>query len=145
MEEGTEIYEIIKIIHLIAVISWFAGLLYLPRIFVYHSQVLVGGETDKVFQTMERKLLHYIMTPAMVVVLLCGFYLASEIGFEFVWLHIKITLVFLLIFYHFFLNYCRKNFAIEANKYSAKFYRIINEVPTLLMIAIVALVILKPF
>ena len=137
MEEGIELYEIIKIIHLVAVISWFAGLLYLPRIFVYHTQTAVGSETDKVFQTMERKLLHYIMTPAMIVVLLCGFYLASEIGFEFVWLHIKITLVLLLIGYHFFLNHCRKNFAIGANKYSTKFYRIINEAPTLLMIAIV--------
>ena len=144
MLETIELYEIIKIIHIIAVISWFAGLLYLPRIFVYHSQAVVGGEADKVFQIMERKLLRYIMNPAMIVVLLCGFYLAYEIGFEFIWLHIKISLVFVLVWYHHFLGRCRKNFALEKNKYSMKFYRIINEVPTILMIAIVTLVILKP-
>ena len=145
MEEGIELYEIIKIIHIVAVISWFAGLLYLPRIFVYHTQVAIGSESDIIFQTMERKLLRYIMNPAMVVVLLCGFYLANEIGFEFVWLHIKITLVLLLVGYHHFLSRCRKNFALGKNKYSAKFYRIINEIPTVAMIAIVTLVILKPF
>jgi putative membrane protein len=145
MEEGIELYEIIKIIHIIAVISWFAGLLYLPRIFVYHAQVAVGSESDEIFQAMERKLLRYIMNPAMIVVLLCGFYLANEIGFEFVWLHIKITLVLLLVGYHHFLSRCRKNFVLRKNQYSSKFYRIINEIPTAAMIAIVALVILKPF
>lgn len=145
MGEGIELYEIIKIVHIIAVMSWFAGLLYLPRIFVYHAQVVTDGESDKIFQVMERKLLRYIMNPAMIVVLLCGFYLANEIGFEFVWLHIKITLALLLVGYHHFLSRCRKNFAIGKNKYSAKFYRIINEIPTLAMIVIVALVILKPF
>ena len=145
MEEGIELYEIIKIIHIIAVVSWFAGLLYLPRIFVYHAQVAVGSKTDQIFQTMERKLLRYIMNPAMIVVLACGFYLAYQIGFEFAWLHIKITLALLLIGYHHFLGKCRKNFAAGKNKHSAKFYRIINEVPTVLLIAIVTLVILKPF
>ena len=145
MEEGFELYEIIKILHIVAVIAWFAGLLYLPRIFVYHSQVAHRSETDKIFQTMEFKLLRYIMTPAMILVLAFGLYLANEIGFGFVWLHIKITLVLLLVGYHFFLGHCRKNFAAGKNKYSTKFYRIINEVPTVLLIAIVSLVILKPF
>ena len=145
MEEGIELYEIIKIIHIIAVISWFAGLLYLPRIFVYHSSVAAGSDSDKLLQTMERKLLRYIMNPAMIVAIACGFYLASEIGFEFVWLHIKLTLVAILVFYHHVLGKCRENFAAGKNKYSEKFYRIINEVPTVLMIAIVSLVILKPF
>lgn len=138
-------FEIIKICHIVAVISWFAGLLYLPRIFVYHTQVAVGSETDKIFQTMERKLLRYIMNPAMILTIAFGLYLANEIGFEFVWLHIKITLVAILVFYHHFLGRCRKNFELGKNKYSTKFYRIINEVPTVIMIAIVSIVILKPW
>lgn len=145
MEEAFEYYEIIKIIHIIAIISWFAGLLYLPRIFVYHSQVAVGSEADKIFQIMERKLFYYIMSPAMLVVLACGFYLANEIGFEFIWLHIKITLVLILVAYQHFLGRCRKKFAAGENKHSTKFYRIANEVPTIIMIAVVSLVILKPF
>ncbi|MDX2082550.1 MAG: protoporphyrinogen oxidase HemJ [Rickettsiales bacterium] len=140
-----ELYDVIKILHIVAVISWMAGLLYLPRIFVYHTQVAVNSESDKIFQIMERRLLKFIMLPAMLLVFIFGFYLASEIGFEFVWLHIKITLVLLLAGFHGFLSRCQKNFAAGKNKYSQKFYRIINEVPTLIMIAIVALVILKPF
>lgn len=140
-----ELYDIIKILHIIAVISWLAGLLYLPRIFVYHSQVSFGSETDKIFQMMEKKLLRFIMTPAMILVFIFGFYLASQIGFEFIWLHIKITLVLCLAGYHGFLSRCRKNFEAGKNKHSQKFFRIINEVPTLLMIVIVVLVVLKPF
>lgn len=140
-----ETYEIVKIIHIIAIISWFAGLLYLPRIFVYHSQVEIGSESDKIFQIMERKLMRIIMLPAMIITFICGFYLAIQVGFEFIWLHIKITLVLMLAAYHGFLSKCRKNFAQGQNNHSQKFYRIINEVPTILMIAIVTLVILKPF
>jgi len=140
-----EIYDIIKVLHIVAVISWLAGLLYLPRIFVYHTQVLPGSEADKIFQTMERKLLRYIINPSSILVLGFGFYLASEIGFEFVWLHIKLTLVAILIIYHHFLARWRKDFEKGQNKHSQKFYRIVNEVPTILMIAIVALVVLKPF
>ena len=140
-----ETYDIIKILHIVSVISWLAGLLYLPRIFVYHTQVAVGSESDKIFQTMERRLLRYIMNPAMILTLAFGLYLASEIGFEFVWLHIKLTLVAVLIIYHHLLSRWRKNFEKGQNKHSQKFYRIMNEVPTLLMIAIVTLVILKPF
>ena len=143
--EDIEFYDIVKILHIVAVISWLAGLLYLPRIFVYHAQVVAGSETDKIFQTMEKRLLRYIMLPAMLLVFIFGFYLASQIGFEFIWLHIKLTLVLILAGYHGFLSRCRKNFAKGENKHSQKFYRLINEVPTVLMIFIVALVILKPF
>lgn len=143
--EEIELYEVIKILHIVAVMSWLAGLLYLPRIFVYHTQVSAGSEADKIFQTMEHRLLRFIMLPAMILVFIFGLYLASEIGFEFVWLHIKITLVLVLAAYHGFLSRCRKKFAAGENKHSQKFYRIINEVPTVLMILIVTLVILKPF
>ena len=143
--ENIELYDVIKILHIVAVISWLAGLLYLPRIFVYHTQVAVGSEADKIFQTMERRLLRFIMMPAMILTFGFGLYLASEIGFEFIWLHIKMTLVFLLAAFNGFLSCTAKKFAAGENKHSQKFFRIINEVPTLLMIAIVALVILKPF
>jgi protoporphyrinogen IX oxidase len=143
--ENIELYDVIKILHIIAVISWLAGLLYLPRIFVYHTQVAVGSEADKIFQTMERRLLKFIMMPAMILTFCFGLYLALEIGFEFIWLHIKITLVFLLAAFNGFLSSAAKKFAKGENKHSEKFFRIINEVPTLLMIAIVTLVILKPF
>ncbi len=143
--ENIELYDVIKILHIVSVISWLAGLLYLPRIFVYHAQVVVGSESDKIFQTMERRLIRFIMLPAMILTFGFGLYLASEIGFEFVWLHIKITLVLCLAAFHGFLSFCRKKFEKGQNKYSQKFYRIINEVPTVLMLVIVTLVILKPF
>lgn len=140
-----ELYDVIKIMHIVAVISWLAGLLYLPRIFIYHAQVATGSESDKIFQTMEKKLLRFIMNPAMILTFIFGFYLASQIGFEFVWLHIKLTLIALLTVYHHLLSRYRKNFEKGENKHSQKFYRLINEVPTVLMTCIVALVILKPF
>ena len=122
-----------------------AGLLYLPRIFVYHASAKIGSEIDETFQVMERKLLRFIMNPAMIAVFGFGLYLADQIGFDSKWIHAKISLVVLLTIYHGFLAKCRKNFAAGKNKHGQKFYRIINEVPTILMIAIVALVILKPF
>jgi putative membrane protein len=140
-----ELYDVIKIAHIVAAISWLAGLLYLPRIFVYHTQVAVGSESDKIFQVMEKRLLRFIMNPAMILTFIFGFYLASQIGFEFVWLHIKLTLVALLTIYHHLLSRYRKDFEKGQNKHSQKFYRLINEVPTVLMIGIVTLVILKPF
>ena len=141
-----EIYEIVKIIHILAVISWLAGLLYLPRIFVYHCKVAVNSESDKLFQEMERKLLRYIMNPAMIATFFFGFYMAIQIGFAgSFWLHLKITLVLILAGFHGFLSKWRKNFASGKNKNSEKFYRFANEIPTLIMIVTVALVILKPF
>lgn len=143
--ETAELYNIVKAIHVISVISWLAGLLYLPRIFVYHCQVERNSQSDKIFQTMERKLMRIIMLPAMIVVFISGIYLAINLGFEFGWLHVKLMLVLLLAGFHGFLSKCRKNFIEGKNKHTQKFYRIINEVPTLLMISIIFLVILKPF
>ena len=141
-----ELYDLIKILHIVSVISWLAALLYLPRIFVYHCRVPFACESCQLFQEMEKKLFRYIATPAMVLTLLFGFYLALQIGFEgSVWLHIKIVLVFLLVGFHFHLNVYRKKFASGKNNKSHKFFRLINEVPTVLMLIIVALVVLKPF
>ena len=141
-----ELYDLIKILHIVAVISWLAALLYLPRIFVYHCRVPFACESCQLFQEMEKKLFRYIATPAMVLTLLFGFYLALQIGFEgSVWLHIKIVLVFLLVGFHFHLNIYRKKFASGKNNKTHKFFRLINEVPTVLMLIIVALVVLKPF
>ena len=140
-----ETFEIIKILHIIAVISWMAGLLYLPRIFVYHSKVQFGSETCLVFQEMELKLLRYIMNPAMIASIIFGLYLAKEIGFENVWIHIKTTLVIILAIFHMMLSKFRRAFANNKNCHSEKFFRIINEVPTITMILIVAVVIIKPF
>jgi putative membrane protein len=141
-----ETYDIIKILHIVSVISWLASLLYLPRIFVYHCIVAFNSESCKIFQEMEKKLYRYIATPAMILSLIFGFYLAIQIGFEgSAWLHAKILLVFLLIGFHFYLNIFRKKFASGKNNKSHKFFRIINEVPTILMIIIIALVVLKPF
>ena len=139
------IFETAKILHIVAVISWMAGLLYLPRIYVYHADTKVGSETDKVFQIMERKLLKYIMNPAMIVAFICGLYLASQFSFDGGWIHAKIFLALLLAGFHGFLSSCRKKFENGTNVKSAKFYRIANEVPTILMIIIIALAVLKPF
>jgi putative membrane protein len=144
--EEIELFDIIKILHIVAVISWMVGLLYLPRIFVYHTQVEKNSQTDKIFQTMELRLIKFIMNPAMIIAIFLGFYLASEIGFDSGgWLHLKIFLVFCLAAYHGFLSRCRKNFASGKNIRSEKFYRLINEIPTFAMIIIISLVVLKPF
>ncbi|MFT7087248.1 MAG: putative membrane protein [Rickettsiales bacterium] len=139
-------YLIVKSLHIISVISWMAGLLYLPRIFVYHTKAKIGSELDTTLQIMERKLLRFIMNPAMILSFIFGFWLIHFIGFSSGgWLHAKILLVLILAGFHGFLSKCRKNFASGNNKKSDKFYRIANEVPTLLMIAIVLLVVIKPF
>ncbi|MCE2687439.1 MAG: protoporphyrinogen oxidase HemJ [Rickettsiales bacterium] len=140
-----ELYEIIKAFHIISIIAWMAGLLYLPRIFVYHCQVEYDSQASQIFEKMEIRLMKIIMNPSMIITIILGLYLAYQIGFEQKWIHLKITLVILLAIFHMFLARCRKNFAKNQNNYSEKFYRIINEVPTLLMIIIVFLVILKPF
>lgn len=108
--EEIEIYYIIKILHIVAVISWMAGLLYLPRIYVYHCRVAFGSDTDKIFQEMERKLLRYIMNPAMILSFFLGFYLAIQIGFAgMYWLHLKIVLVLFMAAFHGYLSICQKN------------------------------------
>ena len=139
-------YLLFKSLHLIAVISWMAGLLYLPRIFVYHSENS-NEIISNVFKTMERKLFYYIMTPAMVLSWLFGLLLIHEIGFQQLanlWLQLKLILVILLTVYHFYLGMLLNYFKIDQNKKTSKFYRYINEIPTLLLILIVFIVVFKP-
>ncbi len=139
-------YLLFKSLHLIAIISWMAGLLYLPRIFVYHSENNNEIITN-VFKTMERKLFYYIMTPAMILSWLFGLILIHEIGFDqlaSLWLKLKLILVLFLSAYHFYLGSLLNKFKINQNKKTSKFYRYINEIPTLLLILIVFLVVFKP-
>ena len=140
------LYLLFKSLHLIAIISWMAGLLYLPRIFVYHSEA--SHESQKaIFKIMERKLYNYIMMPAMLLSWLFGILLIQNLGttifFE-LWMQIKIVLVIILTFYHFLLGKYLNNFASDDNQKSSKFYRIINEVPTIILIVVVFVVVFKP-
>jgi protoporphyrinogen IX oxidase len=140
-------YLLFKSLHLIAVISWMAGLLYLPRIFVYHVENLKDKNTSLIFETMERKLFFYIMTPAMILTWIFGLILISSLGFEIistVWIKIKLLLVILLTLYHFYLSKLLDDFKLNKNTKSSKFFRIINEVPTILLILIVFIVVFKP-
>ena len=139
-------YLLFKSLHLISVISWMAGLLYLPRIFVYHSENNNEIITT-VFKTMERKLFYYIMTPAMILSWLFGLVLIHEVGFvqlSSLWLQLKLILVLILTGYHFYLGVLLNKFKQDQNQKSSKFYRYINEIPTLLLILIIFIVIFKP-
>lgn len=140
-------YDAFKAFHLIAVISWMAGLLYLPRIFVYHADADKGSELSETFKIMERKLLRFIMNPAMVLVWVLGGLMlwANSDLLQQHWMHAKLTLVVLMTGFHHALSRWRKKFVKDQNTKSAKFYRRVNEIPTLLMIGIVILVIVKPF
>ena len=140
-------YLLFKSLHLISVISWMAGLLYLPRIFVYHSQNNDEIKTSEIFKVMERKLYFYIMTPAMTLSWLFGLLLIHSVGFEQLgqtWMILKIVFVLLLTLYHFYLGKILNQFNINRNNRSHKFYRFINEIPTILLILIVFVVIFKP-
>ena len=143
-------YLLFKSIHLIAVISWMAGLLYLPRIFVYHSEAVQNNKSEdlmETFKVMERRLLVYIMNPAMIVSWIFGVLLIHTIGmdnFGSIWLQLKLVFVIILTIYHFFLFQCLRKFVENRNSYSSKFYRIINEIPTVLLIGIVLVVVFKP-
>ena len=140
-------YLLFKSLHLISVISWMAGLLYLPRIFVYHVENFEKKETTKIFETMERKLYNYIMRPAMILSWLFGVILIYLNGLESLaslWLQIKLVLVFILTIYHEYLGKCLRNLKDGSNNKSSKFYRIINEIPTILLILTVFVVIFKP-
>jgi putative membrane protein len=140
-------YLLYKSLHLISVISWMAGLLYLPRLFVYHAETIANTDKNETFKLMEARLFFYIMNPAMILSWLFGVLLIYSIGIEsleYFWLQLKITLVLLLSFYHLFLLHCLKNFKQDCCKYSPRFYRIINEVPTLLLIGIIFIVVFKP-
>ena len=141
------LYLLFKSIHLIAVISWMAGLLYLPRIFVYHVENIENTNPSNIFKTMERKLFYYIMTPAMILSWIFGLMLIFTLGFSVfneLWIQLKLIFVILLTIYHFYLGKCVSNFAINQNNSSSKFYRIINEIPTILLIIIVFIVVFKP-
>ena len=140
-------YLLFKSLHLISVISWMAGLLYLPRIFVYHTENNSEEKISDIFKVMERKLYFYIMTPAMVLSWLFGLLLIHSIGFEQLgqtWMIFKIIFVLILTFYHFYLGNILNQFKLDKNKSSHKFYRYINEIPTILLILIVFVVIFKP-
>ncbi len=139
-------YLLFKSLHIIAVISWMAGLLYLPRIFVYHS----GADHDsqkKVFKIMERKLYNYIMMPAMLLSWLFGLLLIHNLGFSIfseLWMLIKTALVIILTYYHFLLGKYLREFAADNNTKTSKFFRIINEIPTVILIVVVFVVVFKP-
>ena len=143
-------YLLFKSIHLIAVFSWMAGLLYLPRIFVYHSEAAQNNKSEDLlstFKVMERRLFVYIMNPAMIVSWIFGILLIHTVGLDnisYMWLQLKLILVIILTIYHFFLFQCLRNFGENRNTYSSRFYRIINEIPTVLLVVIIFIVVFKP-
>src|SRR5688572_13142050 len=139
-------YLWLKAMHIIAVIAWMAGMLYLPRLFVYHCEAEIGSKQSETFKVMERRLLRAIINPAMVATWVLGLWLAWEGGFfKSGWLHGKLLLVLILSGLHGVFTRCVREFAEDRNVHSQKFYRIVNEVPAVLMIGIVILVIVKPF
>ena len=140
-------YLLLKSLHLISVISWMAGLLYLPRLFVYHAEIKKKNVTGGTFKLMEKRLFFYIMNPAMIASWLFGVLLIYIIGTENLfnlWLQLKLIMVLLLTAYHFFLFHCLKNFSQDNSRYSSKFYRIANEVPTILLVGLIFTVVFKP-
>ena len=140
-------YLLFKSLHLIAVISWMAGLLYLPRIFVYHTENNSEAKVSTVLKIMEKKLYFYIMTPAMTLSWLFGLLLIHSIGFQQLgqtWMLLKLLLVIILTSYHFYLGKLLGKFQTDRNQHSHKFYRFINEIPTILLILIIFVVIFKP-
>jgi protoporphyrinogen IX oxidase len=139
-------YAWLKTFHILSMVSWMAGLLYLPRLFVYHAGVAAGSEASETFKVMERRLYRAIMMPALIATYLSGFLLAFLPGVvEGGWFYAKLLAVAALTVAHFLLGAWRLAFAADRNRRSGVFYRVINEVPTLLMIAIVILVVVKPF
>ncbi len=139
-------YLLFKSLHLISVISWMAGLLYLPRIFVYHSEASHDSQKN-IFKIMERKLYNYIMMPAMLLSWLFGLLLIHSLGFNIfseLWMQIKAILVIILTYYHFLLGKYLGEFALDGSTKSSKFFRIINEIPTIILIVVIFVVIFKP-
>jgi putative membrane protein len=134
----------LKALHIIFVIAWFAGLFYLPRLFVYHAQASDATSNER-FKVMERKLYRGIMMPAMVFTVASGLWLWLGFGFTGTWLHAKVALVVVLLAYHFWMRKLLEDFARDANRRSHVFYRWVNELPTVLLVAIVILVVVKPF
>ena len=139
-------YLLFKSLHLIAVISWMAGLLYLPRIFVYHSEAEHDSQ-KQIFKVMEKRLYNFIMMPAMLLSWIFGFILIHNLGFSIfseLWMQIKTTSVIILTYYHFTLGKFISEFALENNQKTSKFFRVYNEIPTILLIVIIFAVIFKP-
>ena len=140
------LYLLFKTLHLISVISWMAGLLYLPRIFVYHAEATHESQKD-IFKTLERKLYNYIMMPAMLLSWLFGILLIHYIGFSAfseLWMQIKLVAVSLLTYYHFTLGKYLNDFAMDNSQKSSKFFRIYNEIPTIILIVVIFVAIFKP-
>ena len=140
-------YELAKALHIIAVISWMAGIFYLPRLFVYHTQVENGSKEDERFQTMERKLLRVIMNPAMMLTWIAGIamvVLRPSLLTVLSWFHVKLLLVLVITGFHMACARWRKDFEAGTNNRPEKFYRMVNEIPTVAMIAIVFLVVFQP-
>lgn len=142
-------YEWIKAFHLIAVISWMAGMLYLPRLYVYHAQSRPKSEASEMLKVMERRLLRLIINPAMIATWGLGIWLVTLYGWENLktagWFHVKVSMIILLQICHAAFARWRKDFAADRNKHTARFYRIANEIPTVLMAVIILMVIVKPF
>ena len=148
MEWLTDLYPWTRALHIIAVIAWMAGMLYLPRLFVYHAGVQPGSESSEMLKIMERRLLRAIINPAMITVFLLGGALLSTPGvadWSMGWLHAKLLLVLVMVGLHGMMSKWRKEFEADRNQRSAKFYRLVNEVPTVLLIAVVILAVVKPF
>ena len=142
-----DVYVWVKAIHLISIIAWMAGLLYLPRLFVYHATAKIGSELSETLKIMEYRLLKYIMNPAMIVSFVLGFWLVLMVP-EYLqegWMHVKFACAFALAGAHGFMSAQRRAFAEDGNNKTPKYFRIFNEVPTVLMIVIVIMVIVKPF
>ncbi len=144
--DPADAYLWIKALHIIAVISWMAGLLYLPRLFIYHTDAPLGSVQSETFKVMEQRLIRLIMNPAMMITWVLGLYLSwSVYGFSGGWLHAKIALVIALTVTHVYFSRSAKAFGRDANRRPARHWRLMNEVPTVLMIVIVILVVVKPF
>lgn len=144
--DPADAYLWIKALHIIAVISWMAGLLYLPRLFVYHTDAPKGSPQSETFKVMEQRLVRFIMNPAMMITWVLGLYLAGSVyGFSGGWLHAKIALVVLLTVTHVYFSRSARAFGRDENTKPARHWRLMNEAPTILMIAIVILVVVKPF
>jgi putative membrane protein len=140
------LYPWLKALHVIAVIAWMAGIFYLPRLFVYHAESVPGSDKSETFKVMERRLLRAIMNPAMIATWVFGLLVAfAGDWWAAPWLHAKLVLVLAMTGFHGWLARCRRDFEHDRNRYSARTYRIANELPTLVMILIVVLVVVKPF
>ena len=142
--EFQSLYNWVKTFHIVFMVAWMAGLLYVPRLFVYHKENYENNSIKQVFKVMEKRLFYFIATPSMVIVWISGLYLGSILGFD-LWLLIKIGLVFLMTLFHIFIGIHLNRFKIEKQIKSAKFFRLINEIPFLLLLIIVILVTFKPY